>query len=272
VAIQRFRRYHRVTHAFVIVSFFGLAFTGAPLKYAETGWAQFIFSLLGGVSTAGWLHRMFAVMTFGYFGAHVFFLLRTLWRNRERGIAKLILGPESPVPNLTDLKDVVAHIRYFLGRGPKPTWDRWTYWEKFDYWAVFWGVAVIGLSGLVLWFPEVMARVLPGWAVNIAFLIHSDEALLAMGFIFAIHFFNGHLRHDKFPLDPVIFTGAISEHEFKEERGREYQRLVEAGKLDELRTTMPPPAAMRSARVVGIAAWLFGTLLLALIIYAQFLA
>ena len=31
---------------------------------------------------------------------------------------------------------------------------------------------------------------MPGWVINIALIIHSDEALLAAGFIFTFHFFN----------------------------------------------------------------------------------
>ena len=67
---------------------------------------------------------------------------------------------------------------------------------------------------------------LPGWMFNIATLVHGEEALLAVGFIFTIHFFNGHMRPEKFPMDPVIFTGRITEHEMLEERGAEYDRLV----------------------------------------------
>ncbi len=267
--IRRFQKYHRVTHALVIISFLGLATTGAPLKYPDAGWAQTIFAIIGGVQTAGWLHRLFAVVTFFYFGLHLLFLMRTLWSHRRDGWAKLVIGPESPVPRLQDVKDLVAHMRWFVGLGPKPTWDRWTYWEKFDYWAVFWGVAVIGLSGLVMWFPTFFSEFLPGWAVNIALMIHSDEALLAIGFIFAVHFFNSHLRHEKFPLDPVIFTGVISEEEFKHERTREYERLVAEGRLEERRAPPPSRTLVFWARFAGIAAWITGLVLLVLILYAQ---
>ncbi len=74
---------------------------------------------------------------------------------------------------------------------------------------MFWGVAVIGMTGLMLWFPTVFTRVMPGWMINVATTIHSDEALLAVGFIFTIHFFNTHFRPEKFPMDTVIFTRAF---------------------------------------------------------------
>ena len=123
-------------------------------------------------------------------------------------------------------------MKYFLYLGPRPKFDRFTYWEKFDYLAVFWGVAMIGLSGLMLWFPGFFAKLLPGWVLNAAYIIHSDEALLATGFIFLFHFFHTHLRPEAFPMDPVIFTGSMPLERFKEERPLEYERLVANGQLD----------------------------------------
>ena len=98
---------------------------------------------------------------------------------------------------------------------------------------MFWGVAVIGVTGLLLWFPTVFTRVMPGWMVNVATTIHSDEALLAVGFIFSVHFFNTHFRPEKFPIDTVIFTGGMPLEEFKHDRPREYQQLVESGELEQ---------------------------------------
>ncbi len=72
--------------------------------------------------------------------------------------------------------------------------------------AIFWGIMMIGVSGLILWFPEYATIILPGWAINVAAIIHSDEALLAAGFIFTIHFFHTHMRPEKFPMDTIIFT------------------------------------------------------------------
>jgi hypothetical protein len=66
-------------------------------------------------------------------------------------------------------------------------------------------------------------------------VIHSDEALLAAGFIFSIHFFNTHFRIEKFPMDTVIFSGRISKKEMLHERRRWYDRLVAEGRLDEYR-------------------------------------
>ena len=146
------------------------------------------------------------------------------------------------VPSAQDFRDFVAHQKWFFGKGPKPQFDRWTYWERFDYFAVFWGVAIIGASGLVMWFPRFFTGFLPGWAINIALILHSDEALLAAGFIFTFHFFNTHFRIEKFPMDTVIFSGRISKTELLHERRRWYDRLTASG---------PPGGPPRQGRMGG---------------------
>jgi hypothetical protein len=148
-------------------------------------------------------------------------------------------------PQPRDVAELIAHMRWFLRLGPRPVFDHFTYWEKFDYWAVFWGMGVIGTSGLMLWFPEFFSRFVPGSWFNIALLIHGEEGLLAAGFIFTIHFFNSHLRPEKFPVDPVIFGGRITEHELIEERQAEYERLRSERRLEEHRSTRRRPGPSR---------------------------
>ena len=108
-------------------------------------------------------------------------------------------------------------FKWFFGLGPRPTFDRWTYWEKFDYWAPFWGVTIIGASGVMLWAKSFTAAFLPGWVFNVATIFHGEEAFLAAVFLFTVHFFNNHFRPDKFPLDTVMFTGAVPLEEFRHE-------------------------------------------------------
>jgi len=230
---RRFNKRQRFTHIMVILSFLLLALTGMTLKFAHMEWASFIANLLGGVHSAGAIHRFAAVITFGYFAFH----LATLFQLRAKeGISAkdFLFGKNSLMFSKQDIKDLGASIKWFFGKGPRPEYGRWTYWEKFDYMAVFWGVAVIGLSGLILWFPEFFTRFIPGWAINVAQIIHSDEALLAVGFIFTIHFFNTHLRPESFPMDTVIFTGHVPLEEYKKDRPREYEELVKSGKLDKV--------------------------------------
>jgi cytochrome b subunit of formate dehydrogenase len=128
------------------------------------------------MDTAGWIHRICALATFGYFGAHLWSVGRGFWRSHKPA-REFFFGPDTILPKWSDIRELVATLKWFSGRGPRPRYGKWTYWEKFDYFAVFWGVAIIGTTGLCLWFPELFTRVLPGWWINVATIIHSDEAL-----------------------------------------------------------------------------------------------
>ncbi len=265
---RRFPKFYRNLHVMVIVSFLGLALTGMTLKFSHTGWAWVLSRALGGFESAGFIHRVCAVITFTYFGLHISDLIR---RQRASGLSWLqfISGSSGMVPGRQDLTELIQSLKWFLKRGPRPQYGRWTYWEKFDYFAVFWGVAIIGATGLLLWFPIFFTRFLPGWVLNVATIVHSDEALLAVGFIFTVHFFNTHFRPEKFPMDTVIFTGTVPLEEYKQDRPREYAELLARGKLHEHIGVPPNPRAVTAWRIFGSIALGLGTLLILLIIYAE---
>jgi thiosulfate reductase cytochrome b subunit len=277
----RFTPLDRFLHGLVITSFLLLVITGMPLKFYYTDWAKTMLGIMGGQAVAAVLHRVGALITIFYMLTHVSSVVwglivgRKQFTNPETGeyqlkrFAKAAFGPDSPMPGLQDVKDVVAHNKWFFGLGPKPQFDRWTYWEKFDYMAVFWGVTMIGVSGLVMWFPEFFTRLLPGWSINVAHIIHSDEALLAAGFIFTFHFFNVHFRPDKFPMDKVMFSGRMSKAEMLSERKRLYDRWVEEGTLDEHRAGHEWDSWKKIALPLGFTAFLIGLVLMVLIYYAM---
>lgn len=227
----RFTKRHIFLHFTVIVSFLGLALTGLPLKFADQSWAKTLMSFYGGVEYAGLIHRGCAVLTFYYFLGALWMSIDFLFLRKDvqGNFLQRMFGPDSLMPNLRDIQDVTGMVKWFFFKGPKPSFERWTYWEKFDFIAVFWGMFAIGGSGLLLWFPEFFGMFLPGWMMNIATIVHSDEALLATGFIFTVHFFNTHGRPEKFPMDFVIFNGQLSKEEFVEERGDQWKRYEEQG-------------------------------------------
>lgn len=172
------------------------------------------------------------------------------------------------VPRLKDFKDLYDHFRWFLWLGQRPRFDRYAYWEKFDYWAVFWGMAIIGISGYAMWLKTFFVKFIPGSWLNIALLIHGEEALLAVWFIFAIHFFNTHLRPGSFPMDLVIFTGRQTEEELKKKHPIEYVRMLENGQLQSEQTVAPTHRVEVFGRVVGAVIILTGFVLLWLTITA----
>ncbi len=263
--VRRFSGMQMSLHVAIVSSFLLLAATGLPLKFAEASWAPALMALFGGAESAGFLHRLAAIVTFSYFAWHLGMLVHGLIVKKERGY---FWGPNSMTPQPRDIVDLWGMLKFFLYLGPKPKFDRFTYWEKFDYLAVFWGVAIIGASGLVLWLPTAATRILPGWALNAAYIVHSDEALLATGFIFLFHFFHTHLRPEAFPLDPVVFTGRMPLERFKDERPLEYERMVAQGTLEQYLAPAPTTAELRRAYLFGFTALAIGVALAVLIFRA----
>ena len=256
--VVRFAKAHRFTHVLIVISFLGLAATGLPLMYYYTNWGRALVSLHGGLEVTRFLHRFCAGITLIYAAYHFYYVVKKAIIERKYSI---LYGPDSMVPRWQDFKDLVSMFRWFLYLGPRPKLDRWTYWEKFDYFAVFWGIPVIGISGLMLWFPNFFTRFLPGEFLNVAHIVHSEEALLATAFIFSFHFFHNHLRPENFPMDVVIFTGKMTLARFKDERPVEYERLVAEGKLDTILAEPPSRFAQIASRIFGFTAYIIGLFL-----------
>ena len=265
--VLRFDRYHRLLHGFLMLSFLGLAGTGLPLLFSDTDWARVVARVWGGFVVAGRLHRTFAVILITVFALHLWRVLHRLFVEKDLSI---LWGPASMVPQPRDVLEMLQHFRWFFGVGARPRFDHFTYWEKFDYWAVFWGMGIIGGSGLLLWFPVFFAKLLPGWMFNVAMLVHGEEALLAVGFIFTIHFFNGHLRPGRFPMDRVIFLGVVNRHELEFERPDQYQRLARQGRLAALRATRPPLWLRVLGTLFGTVALVLGIILIIWIFRTEF--
>jgi cytochrome b subunit of formate dehydrogenase len=259
---QRFGPWWRLGHLLFAVSLMLLTLTGMTLLYSGSSWAPVVMKLLGGPKAAAIIHRVNALIFTGVFIIHLIYIVIRLGRNWK---TFKIFGPDSLIPGLQDLKDVIAMFKWFFGRGPRPFFDRWTYWEKFDYWAPFWGVAIVGISGFMMWYPNVTARFLPGWAFNVAVITHGEEAFLAAVFLFTVHFFNNHFRPEKFPLDVVMFTGSMSLEHFIRDHPLHYKRLVESGELQKYLVDAPSKPMALGSRVLGFTLIAFGLLLLVLI-------
>jgi cytochrome b subunit of formate dehydrogenase len=261
--VRRFGPMWRLAHLAFAFSVMTLVLTGMMPFYSETAWAKTVVSWLDGPKMAGLVHRIAAFTMLGIFFIHLIAVSVNVLRNWK---TFRFFGPDSFVPNWKDLEDLVGMFKWFFGKGPRPAIERWSYWEKFDYWAVFWGMAIIGGSGMTLAFPHVVANYLPGWVFNVAAVVHGEEAFLAAVFLFTVHFFNNHFRPDKLPPpDVVMFTGTQSLQEFRHEHAAQYQRLVETGELEKYLVDAPSRPFTLASRVLGLILIAFGLALLAMI-------
>jgi predicted CXXCH cytochrome family protein len=263
---RRFSSFDIVLHIAIMVSFMGLVLTGLPLEFSGAPWARSLIHFLGGSPIRGLIHRICAVVVFGAFGTVSAYIVYFLFFKKIAGNPlKRLWGPDSLLPRWKDVRDIVGMMRWFFNKGPKPLFDRWTYWEKFDFLAVFWGMLTMGLTGLVLWFRGFFSIFLPGWILNMATIVHSDEALLAAGFIFTVHFFNNHFRPSNFPINTVIFTGRLPKYKLIEERQSQYERMLAEETLETYRDKYPSVAGDLLSQIFGFTMLGIGLLCLYLI-------
>lgn len=220
----------RVQHIILMASTLILIITGLPIKFHESAWAEFFFTSIGGLQVGRILHRVGAV---GLIGIAVYHLLFLALSREGREIFRELL------PRPRDVKDLWVMLNYLLGRKrEKAKFGKFTYVEKFDYWAVYWGMVVMVLSGLILWFLGTALKIFPKYLADIAKEAHSDEALLATLAIIIWHFYNAHLNPEKFPMNRSWLTGKISEKEIEREHFLEWveiqkQEEIVAEKTDE---------------------------------------
>ena len=271
LAVVRFSNWDRVMYVTLIVAFLGLVVTGVPLRYSQHGWAQRLATGLGGFETTSVWHHFFALLLLVSVVASVWHFALGVFRRRQKQAdwRTTLFGPDSLIPNRRDAKDFRQMVGWFFGVSRKPTFEKWTYWEKLDYWALVFGFALLATSGLVLWFPSQSAWLLSGKVLNIAKMIHSELALFIGGLAFIMHVFTTHLRPEKFPLDMSRFTGLVSEEHLQAARPDYLERLRRDGSLEEILTVVPE---QRWLRTIAWSAWSIlatGLVLLAVIALAS---
>jgi cytochrome b subunit of formate dehydrogenase len=215
---QRFNRNFRFQHMVMFTSVILLIITGMPIKFPNFILSRFVINFWGGINNSTLVHRIGALMLIYFMVHHLVYTV--LSRDGRRDFVLLI-----PMPK--DIRDAVQNIRYFLGKtDEKPKFGRFSYIEKFDYWAVYWGCIIMIGSGAFLWGESIVLKYLPKFALDIAHEMHSDEALLATLAIVIWHFYNVHFNPERFPGTLMWWHGQISEHEIKEEHPLEYEEIM----------------------------------------------
>jgi cytochrome b subunit of formate dehydrogenase len=257
--LKRFNRIQRLSHFFLVVTFLIQTGTGFSRLFITTDFGRSLSRLFGGYETAIVIHFWVGVLLIAGFLVHSIYMLSKInWKNP----VKSILSPDSLVLNLQDAQHLLKKILWTIGKGSLPKLDRWAYWEKFDYWAVYWGLPLLAITGIMLKFPLLTTLVLPGWVLNIAALLHRAEAILAASYIFIVHFFIGHLRPSCFPMHEAMFSGSVHLDEALKEKPAWVERLKKEGKL-ELAMAKPPARWYRGLYFVfGYTALGFGLYML----------
>jgi cytochrome b subunit of formate dehydrogenase len=242
----RFTLHQRLQHAMLAGLVLILVMTGMPLKFHDTFWAQFVYRILGGIHVAPLVHRVAGVCMILFFIYHISYMIHMLYRqylavpDKERSRSPLLLLKvllEQPLmPTVRDLKEIIGLIKYYLFiTDVRPSGGKWTWKDKFDYWAPFWGIPVLGITGMMMWGQEHTTRVLPGEILNYALIAHSDEALLAALFLLIWHMYNVHFSATVFPMGSAFLTGYLSERIMVEEHYDYYVELmIQAGLEDEI--------------------------------------
>ncbi len=217
--IRRFDIHQRIQHFTLMVSFIVLAVTGFLRGFPDWPTFQWFTGIFGGTGVLRLVHDIaafvmvadgfyhFGYIAYGYFVKH--------------------RSPAAMFPRRKDLKDIIHTFLWIFGLyRHEPQYDRFQYGQKIDYWAIFWGMPVMVITGIIMMFPSLFGQWLDGQWFAVVAAAHRDEAVLAVGFILIVHMYYGHLQKSVFPFNVVIFTGRMLKTKYKEWFGREYAQIT----------------------------------------------
>ena len=209
---KRFTLNQRIQHIIFFVSFILLAYTGFPLKFPDEWWSRLMIASVGGFDNRTLIHHYSGLVMIGVSIYHVIYHV-------------IIEKPRFDVLfNLKDVQDFKQQMLYFLRyTNEHPRFGRYTWKQKFEYFGAGFGAVVMGVTGLILWYPFEVMKYLPLAVVQISYLFHTWEAVLASLAVFIGHFYDEHFG--KFPNMSWI-TGNIPEEEIKHEHRAEYEDIM----------------------------------------------
>ena len=239
----KFTPIQRAQHITIASCVIVLALTGMPLKFHDAFWAPHLYALFGGIAVAPVVHKIAGTvlaLLFIFHLIYVFYCIVTdmiipLKKKKQLGVITLSksLLTHPIMPSFKDVRDIIELVKYYLFLTDKrPAGEKFTWKEKFDYWAPFWGIVIMVSSGAVMWYKEIVTQFVPGYVINFALIAHSDEALLAALFLFIWHFYNVHLSPSVFPMGTVFLTGYLPEHLMVEEHYEYYRKVMKAAGLE----------------------------------------
>ncbi len=198
--IQRMTYNEVWQHAFLMVSFICLVLTGFALRFSDSWWVQWLFGWEGGFPFRGILHRVSAVVLMATSIWHVFYLFTARGKQFLRDM----------FPTRNDVRQSIQLVSYNLGIGKeKPQFGRFSYIEKAEYWALVWGVVLMAITGLLLWFDNLAVTWLPKGFLDVMLVVHYYEAWLATLAILIWHMYSTVFNPGVYPINPAWYTGKM---------------------------------------------------------------
>jgi formate dehydrogenase subunit gamma len=210
----RFNVSQRWEHAVLLVSIAILLLTGLPQKYNTTTWSQAIISTPERLKLLQDIHHITALLLTALVIYHLGTIIALIIRRKL---------PGDMLPTVQDVKDAWHMLLYLLFiKKQKPAFGKYNFEQKVTYWFMFVAIAIMLVSGYIMWFPETVTRVLPGQVIPGAIMAHSAEAMATAIFIIIWHFYHVHIER----LNLSIFSGWLNEDDMRTYHSLEYNRLI----------------------------------------------
>ena len=217
--IKRFDSHQRIQHYLLMGSFIILAVTGMLRGFPNWPTFAWFTSIFGGADVLRLVHDAAAFIMIADGIYHLIYIFYG-WIVKKK-------SPSAMFPRWKDLKDIIHTSLWIFGvYKNEPEYDHFQYGQKIDYWAIFWGMPVMVITGIIMMFSTYFSQYISGQWFAVLATAHRDEAVLATGFILIVHMYYGHLAASTFPMNTVMFTGKMPKSKYKEWFGREYKQLT----------------------------------------------
>jgi cytochrome b subunit of formate dehydrogenase len=119
---------------------------------------------------------------------------------------------------VSDLVELRQMLRYNLGLSDRrPLFGRFSFGEKFEYWALVWGMVIMTVSGTMLWFDNYFVAIVPKGVLDVMLVVHYYEAWLATISILIWHMYSTVFSPALYPMNPSWLTGKMPVEQYRHE-------------------------------------------------------
>ena len=209
---KRVNLFHRVAHAMITIAVIGCSTSGFPLKFKDGVGMQWLTDIQGGVPGMALIHRVCAVFIGLYLIGQFFYVLYYFYA-RARGTEVSAIA--WVLPRKRETLDVRSNLMYMFGRRSEPSFKKQVYWGVFDWVISLAMFMAILVSGAFIWFPEFFSQYVPGQWFNVAYVTHSNGAMLLVVITLVTHFYNIYWSTGYLSDCMIIFTGTMTSRRTK---------------------------------------------------------